>query len=263
MKRFINFALARQPRLYESILALKGNKNLEKSVFLNLVRNGDIVFDIGANRGYYTILFSHLVGKTGKVHAFEPVPPTFKRLSDTVSREQIFNNIELNNTAVGDTNAEITIYMPSNDDGQASIETHTVGSWRSAETITSYQCNMIKLDDYADSNVVKRLDFIKCDVEGAELLVLKGGIQLISNYLPIVYLEVFADWTNSFGYTPQDIVNFLKSLGYSEFYLVDEKIKKIPESINEIDGNNLSNCANMICTVPDRHNFRTNRFKNQ
>ena len=60
-----------------NVLRWTGSGCLEKRVYLALVREGDVVFDIGANLGHFTLLFSDLVGRRGEVHAFEPVPPTF------------------------------------------------------------------------------------------------------------------------------------------------------------------------------------------
>lgn len=260
MKNKINFLLSRMPRIYKFILKIKGNKNLEKAVFLSLVDDGDIVFDIGANRGYYTILFSHLVGKQGQVYAFEPVPPTFNQLNMTVLSEKIFDNIELNNLALGNTNSEINIYMPDQDDGQASLaKTHSVGSWINTEVVNEYPCKVVKLDDYVKDNAVRRLDFVKCDVEGYELLALQGATEVIGKYLPIIYLEVFDQWTTSFGYLPNDILDFLSPFGYSQFYLVGQESQCISEPIANI--NSLSGCANLICIVPDIHKSRVERLK--
>ncbi|MGL5804752.1 MAG: FkbM family methyltransferase [Xenococcaceae cyanobacterium] len=96
MKELINFLLARQPEIYEKVLLFKGKASREKLTFIKLVENGDVVLDIGANKGQYTVLFSHLVGPEGKVHAFEPIEPTYQRLSYNVRTKKRFNNVDLN-----------------------------------------------------------------------------------------------------------------------------------------------------------------------
>lgn len=258
-KDILNFILARYPKQYAKLLRWKGNANLEKIVFLNLVRDGDIVFDIGANRGYYTLLFSHIVRKKGEVHAFEPVPPTFKKLSQVIDKYQRFKNTYLNNVGISDNNSEMTIRVPDNDDGQASMAIHNFGSWASPKSITEHKCNFIRLDDYKNVNL-KQLDFIKCDVEGAELLVIKGGINTLKKYSPIISLEVCLEWTRSFDYTPVDIVNILKELGYSRFYIINGHIRIIDEPEVELSEDNFSGSANMLCTIPEIHSHRINNL---
>jgi hypothetical protein len=62
---------------------------------------------------------------------------------------------------------------------------------------------------------VSRLDFVKIDVEGAELDVLKGAVESIKRFHPLIYCEVFEKWAQSFGYTPGDLFAYLAGLGYA------------------------------------------------
>ncbi len=256
MKELVNFLLCRTPSLYQTILKLKAKYNFEKIIFLSLIRDGDIVFDIGANRGYYTLLYSHLVGRSGEVHAFEPVPLTFKKLSEQISQEKRFDNVYLNNTALGDVEDTITLYMPDEDDGQASMKTHCSGSWKNVTNITSYSCPVIKVDDYVTRLPIKRLDFIKLDVEGAELLVLKGATQTISQFLPIVYLEIYHDWIKDFNYSADELIQLLTYLGYSNFYLVSDKVRVLSNLKVELAPENLTDTANLLCTIPEIHQLK-------
>lgn len=249
MNNLLDFLLARQPTIYANILRYKKNHNLEKILFLNLLQDGDIVFDIGANIGYYTLLFSHLVGKNGQVHAFEPLPPTFIKLSQKIDKEKKYNNLYLNNAAVSNLDGIVNMYMPDNDHRQASLTTHNCGSWQNAKNINSYECRVLKLDDYIKDRQIPGLNFIKIDVEGAELLALQGAIQAISNYWPIIYLEICIEWTKNFSYTPLKIINFLKDLGYSKFYLVSNKIQIMSEVSQEYCEQNLPVTANLLCTI--------------
>ena len=249
-----NFLLARRPHLYETILRWKGNYNFEKILFLNLVENGHVVVDIGANRGYYTLLFSHLVGGKGEVHAFEPVPTTFNCLSKTIIANARFNNVYLTNTAVGETNCTATLYLPEMDDGQASMKTHHFGSWANATHITTYECSVIKLDDYGRDKLKRRLDFVKCDIEGAELLAFRGFYDTITKYSPILYLEICPHWTKEFNYKPLDLVNFLSSIGYKNFYIIaDNTISSVLNPFSELTAENLTDSVNLLCIKPDLH----------
>ncbi|HEY9797383.1 MAG TPA: FkbM family methyltransferase [Leptolyngbyaceae cyanobacterium] len=254
MKELLDFVLCRKPRLYQSILKLKGNYNFEKILFLSLIKDGNTVFDIGANRGYYTLLYSHLVGKYGEVHAFEPVPPTFNKLTQQISQKKRFDNVYLENVAIGDIEDTITLYMPDDDDGQASSIAHASGSWKNATNVTSYTCKMIRLDDYLVSQPVKRLDFIKLDVEGAELFALRGAAQTISHYSPIIYLEIFNDWIKDFNYTSSDLIKLLITLGYSEFYLVNNGLQRLIDPSLNLLPDKVSYSTNILC-IGNKNNY--------
>ena len=115
------FLLARRPALYDALLRLRPGHDLDKRVFLRLVREGDVVFDVGANLGLYTLLFSHRTGRTGQVHAFEPAPPTFQALLCNLDREGRFRNVVANGVAVGAAAGTASLYLPGDDHGQASL----------------------------------------------------------------------------------------------------------------------------------------------
>jgi len=214
--------LARRPWLYLRALRWLGRGSLEKKIFLGLVRDGDVVFDVGANRGYFTRLFSCVVGPGGAVHAFEPVPPTFERLRETMKSAALFSNFTLNNFALGDSEGSVELLQPGDDDGQASMRVHGSGSWVAPGAVHSHRCRVITLDVCAAG--FARLDFVKCDVEGAELLVVNGAAAAFLRLSPILFLEVNPAWTVSFGYTPDDLVSRLREYGYDTFLLAGEKL---------------------------------------
>lgn len=259
LKELANFSLARYPKLYSRIIQGRKNPNLEKILFLNFIKNVDTIVEVGANRGYYTLLFSHLVGKKGQVHAFEPIPPTFKHLSQVFNRHQVFKNTHLNNLAVGDTNGTITLYMPDDDDGQSSMAIHSQGSWKTQKNIVPYECSIITLDRYAESHLNQKLDFIKCDIEGAELFFLKGALNTIAKYQPTIYLEVCHDWTKDFGYSPPEIIEFLRPLNYSRFYLLEDRLRFLDNPELELSAAHLLESANLLC-IPNRAIGKVNHW---
>lgn len=256
MKELLNYLLSKQPKIYQGILRLRANRNFEKILFLNAVLKGDLVFDVGANRGYYTLLFSHLVGRTGQVHAFEPVSRTFRHLSNSVSAGKRFDNVYLNNVAVGDIAGWSNLYMPNDDDGQASMKIHSSGSWNEVKAIETFECKVIRLDDYAEAAHLSRLDFVKCDVEGAELFALKGMIRTLDKFSPILYLEICPDWTRNFNYSPVEITEFLAPFGYSAFHLITNGIRSLSNPYVELSPDNYSGSANLLCSIPKLHASR-------
>ncbi len=93
------------------------------------------------------------------------------------------------------------------------------------ETIQKISCRVKKLDDFVSANNLK-VDFIKCDVEGAELFVFQGGIKTIEVNKPIIFTEMLRKWSMHFNYHPNDIIKLLNDLGYRCFtakgeYLVE------------------------------------------
>jgi len=253
----LDAALTRLPGVYARLAALRGQPNREKIAFLALVLPGDVMLDVGANEGGYTVLFSHLAGARGRVHAFEPVPPTFARLESRVARLRRHDNVVLNRCAVAETAGEVSLLVPGADLGQASLKPHAAGSWRDAAAIASWASRAITLDDYTAE--LPALDFIKCDVEGAELPVLRGAGATLRRFAPLLFLEVCADWTAGFGYAPREIVPFLAPFGYRSFFLIAAAPRPLADPERELAA--LRGSANLLCAVPERHAGRLNRLR--
>lgn len=233
--------------------------NLEKLAFLAVVRRGDVVFDVGANQGYYTLLFSHLVGRGGRVHAFEPVPPTFADLASHVERERRFDNVTLNDCALADAAGHLPLFVPDLDYGQASIAQHAAGSWATAAQVRRYDCRATTVDDYLGKRGGGASpSFVKCDVEGAELRMLEGATETLRRHPPLLHLEVNPDWTRTLGYEPPELVRFLAAFGYSSFLSVDERIRPLLDPVTELAA--LRGSANLICGIPDAHAGRLDRL---
>lgn len=235
--------LCRFPNLYATLLNLMLSKNKEKVCYLRLIKRNDVVIELGANRGFYTSLFSNIVGKKGLVYGFEAVPSTYQILRKNVSTFSNFKNYKLINKAVADENSSRKIYLPNDDDGQASLQKQEFGSWKGG-LVSSLDCKVVRLDDYFAQQQISKIDFVKCDIEGAELLALKGMKQLLAKYKPILFLEICAQWTKSFGYKPSDILEFLKQNGYEKFDTISDSLSSNNNSnINSI----AENGVNLIC----------------
>ena len=215
LKRSIHRLLARVPALYLAVLMIFRRGSPEKRMYIAIVRNRDVVLDVGANVGHFTQLFCDLVGSSGQVHAFEPVPSTFELLSGNLAPLSLKKNVFLNCVALGEQDQETVLFIPNEDHGQAALVRHRAGSWTSNQ-IREVKVQMIRLDRYAER--IPRIDFIKCDAEGAELLVLRGGESTLRRCRPKIFLEVEEFWTRSFGWTPEEVVRFLRELGYQHFY---------------------------------------------
>jgi FkbM family methyltransferase len=234
-RRVAQCCLARMPHLYSRILVATRRGLPEKRRYLKLIRRGEVIFDVGANVGYFTLLFSDLVGPKGSVHAFEPVEPTFERVSHRVRSESCYPNVLLNLAACSEKAGVAEIIVPDEDFGQASMRAHQNGSWSSSSAVKTYSAPAIKLDDYVAEKKLNAVDFIKCDAEGAELLVLKGAANVLVKHRPLLSLEVADFWMRDFGYGLAELADFLIACGYSNF-AIEEKLvtaRDFPSSLAE------------------------------
>ncbi len=140
------------------------------------VKHEDVILDAGANCGHLSIFFSKLVGKDGLVYAFEP---------DKFNIERINKNIELNATLAD--NIRIEELLLWNENKWVNFyEAGTVGSsavWI-PDAAQCVQKEAIRIDDWVQKNNIKKLDFIKMDIEGAEIEALDGCMQIIENLKP-------------------------------------------------------------------------------
>ena len=244
MKATLERFLCRRPLAYLRLLRIAGRGSMEKRAFLALVRRGDVVFDIGANRGHFTRFFSRIVGEEGAVHAFEPAPETFEILRKGFSPPGKGQNFTLNCCALGEVPGAATIIVPGGDDGQASLRAHAGGSWTATASLHRHECSVVTLDNYAAD--LQRLDFVKCDIEGAELPAIRGGRATLKRLMPMLWVEINPEWTRDFGYTPDDLLSELRALGYDTFLSERESLTP-PKDPSVASGDNL------LCAVSGIH----------
>jgi FkbM family methyltransferase len=156
----------------------------------DLVKPGETILDVGAWIGPLTFLFSHLVGKTGRVYALEPMPKSFSLLEDYTINNNM-GNIHLYNIAVSNVVKYVTLYSPSQiSDMATTLRPHSLVNPKIEETEYKLQrkCKCTTIDNFCSSQEVHP-DGIKIDVEGAEGDVLEGAIKTIEKYHPWCLLE--------------------------------------------------------------------------
>ncbi|MFN6963429.1 MAG: FkbM family methyltransferase [Pyrinomonadaceae bacterium] len=220
----------------------------------SLVRPGDVCIDAGANFGWYTTLLLRLVGDKGSVHAFEPIPATFDELEFNVALAGSPANVRINRLALSDAEGEVTFHLFAGEPtGHASMSS----GGRSDTTAVS--CRTTTLDRYLEESAVGAVDFVKVDVEGAELLMLRGAEALFAQAdPPIVVMEMALNTSRKFGCTPDDLIRFIRDRAGYSFYVIDEVRKKL----DEIDGFAADDQgANVLC-VPHRRRERLAGVRN-
>ena len=224
IKEFTEGVFCKVPKSYALLRRVFGSTDWEKQTFLKVIHSGFSIVEIGANQGYYTSLFQKLVGKNGTVHAFEPLPTTFELLEGSVRFD--LPNIHLYNLGTFDTKGEFKFHLPKNDHGQATMSPHDCNSWKSRE-IEEVSCSVIKLDEFTPISSLSKIDFLKIDVEGAELPSLHGAESLLRTHKPLLFVEVCKAWMKSFGYNAKELEAYLLSLSYNKFEVVGRNLLTI------------------------------------
>ncbi len=180
----------------------------EAAVLPDLITNGDICIDIGANIGTYTKLFSDLVGPSGRVIAFEPVPATFSLLAANVNRFT-YQNVSLVNLAVSDKYSLCGMSIPLSSTGTLNYcraEIKKSDNYN-LEVLTSPLLPGIENTDF-------KIKLVKIDVEGHESEVISGMRPIIDLHHPALIIET----------KNEELVVALTSMGY--------KIIRLPDSPN-------------------------------
>ena len=172
---------------------------------LNLLPPNPVVIDVGANFGIYSVLIASSSGDC-QVHAFEPVPQTVALLQSNADRNGVSGRIIINNMAVGSEPGNMLITTDRYAGNYLLAHNNYDGNVR--------EVSVIRLDDYVAQKGLQRIDFIKCDVEGAELLVMKGAGHVLANMRPTVMLEIADEWTRRFDYSADDLMAHMSEAGY-------------------------------------------------
>ena len=199
----------------------------DTDVFKNSVKEGDIVVDVGASIGYYTLIAARIVGNKGKVFAFEPDPKNFEILKKNVEINK-YHNVVLEQKAVSSITGKINLYSSEG------IGFHSTNNPNS--TSPAFPVESVSLDDYfGKRNLLDKIDFVKIDVEGAEFQVLKGMTTILKQSL---HLKIFTEFMKYFlvqvGVEPKNMLQLLSDNGFDFSYVNDSKKCLFSTSIDEL-----------------------------
>lgn len=175
-----------------------------------LVKKGDIVLDIGANIGYYCIILSKLVGNEGKVIAFEPTEHFGKILKMNLEANEV-TNVEVVNIGLSDKEQQLEI-----DIGPSSATLHSPLGYDIIEA--KEVIKLTTLDNFVQQHDIKKIDFIKIDVDGHEPYFFKGAWKALDKFDPIILLEVSHLHYLEAGFTAWDFYNLLKRKNFKIYY---------------------------------------------
>jgi FkbM family methyltransferase len=178
---------------------------------------GAVFLDIGAHIGYYTLKASPRVGSQGRVIAFEPNPRTVALLGEHVSVNHA-SNVVVEPIACTDTEQMLTLF-DATDEGNSGASSL---SSRNAQSSAGTTVKGRPIDDVVSELGLNRVDLMKIDVEGAELIVLRGAIKTLRRFGPTLVLEVSPSLLRNMGTSAGELEAFLTSAGYSRSRILDD-----------------------------------------
>lgn len=191
----------------------------EQLLVKNIVTPGMIVFDVGANIGDYSLLFSQQVGNGGKVYSFEPTSSTFKKLQERIEKLNI-TNIYLYQKAVFSESIQIELNeFPDDYSAWNSIGKPQMLNPKNLKDyvpiIKTELVEAIALDDFSKEYSIKRIDYLKVDVEGAESDVFHGAHQLLRNKaIRFIQFEISQNMLAGLNRKAKDTFDILIENGY-------------------------------------------------
>lgn len=182
-----------------------------------IIHQDDTIFDIGSNKGFYSYHYSK-IAKNGFIYSFEPIISTYK-LQLRLLRYFKVKNCKASNIALSNIDGEIEFIMPKsenyNSDTSATISTEGTLAHFKEKDIVKVQCE--KINTFLLKEDIKKVDFVKIDVEGSELLVFEGADKLLSMH-PIVFTEFLERHFVKFGYNCEDLVTLFKKYTYKVYF---------------------------------------------
>jgi FkbM family methyltransferase len=227
------------------LLSFRTHEPLSTKLLNNTIQEGMTCLDIGANIGYYALLEKQLVGSKGKVIAVEPSPKNFKYLK---------KNAELNTNNF--CNLEIFNFALSATDGFASFLINDRSNLcKIVENTSKGQPGVIdvpkkSIDSFISEENIKRVDFLRMDVEGHEKEIISGAKLTIQKHKPMLYVE-----THKALMGIEKTIDFLKQLqflGYdSKYYIARELDLPYIGTVKDIKSMTLDNIIENIQGLPD------------
>lgn len=184
----------------------------EIDLIQQIIRPGSLVLDIGANVGYHTLAFSKAVGPTGRVVSFEPQPGIFQLLATNIAINDL-SNVTALNMALGEARGIVDM-PPFNYEGSQNYGALDIRKMLKDErSVAQYTpVPLQKLDEIA---YARNASLIKADVEGMELAVLRGGMELIRRRQPALFLE-----NNAPDESSEQLLTFLSEIKYDCYWQI-------------------------------------------
>ena len=198
-----------------------------RAALLAELEPGFVAYDIGANIGLWTLLMSRLVGPTGSVTAFEPVPTTAARLRVNLLLSGA-RSVNVEEVALGNAQGTARIFRPM-DPGRASLAPES-------ENDEMFEVQVKTLDAHWREAGAPTVNLLKIDAEGSEPRILEGANRLFAACRPVVLCEVNPAKLSPLGHQASDIHDFFAAHDYAP-YVWDDSLRRFRESVDTNDDN--------------------------
>lgn len=172
-------------------------------------KKGNCVIDVGAHLGLFSVIAGKLVSETGKVFAFEPTPDTFKALNEVVRLNHLSKIITPVNSAVADFNGETRFFVGTQAGNNANSLVERVDQKRNNVTV-----NVVTIDSFVDNRKIAKIDLLKIDAEGTELLVLKGAEKTLKAHRPKIILAIHPSLIKNNNNSLEEIHDLIINYGF-------------------------------------------------
>ena len=179
----------------------------------------DIVYDIGANVGFFTVISAKLVGDSGHVYAFEPDPDNIKNLEHNIQLDS-FSNITILEQAVARSTGTGELLLTGYS-GSRTLSTTAKSESQKYQSCPKIPVKLVAIDDLVTQQMIPPPTVVKIDVEGAELDVLEGMSQTIKEFKPIIIYEIDDPVRETFLKKQEEADAFVKQFAYQIIPLED------------------------------------------
>ncbi|HZB12209.1 MAG TPA: FkbM family methyltransferase, partial [Chryseolinea sp.] len=177
--------------------------------------DSDVILDIGANIGWYSIVLKNNIRRNVTFYAFEPEPLNFELLKKNIAHNHIAN-IEAVNKAVAEKSGQSTLFLyhPKNSGRHSLLDINP-------QTNKSIQVETINLEDFLKGKNIdfKKVKLIKIDIEGYEVFALKNAATLLQQ-LPYMFIEYSPVLIRQGGQDPAHFIKWLSDFGFN-FYNIE------------------------------------------
>jgi FkbM family methyltransferase len=189
-----------------------GFKDVTRVKLYSLIGKSNTIFDVGANIGETTLNFAKIIGETGTVHSFEPDPINHTFIERNINLNN-FKNILLFPLGFGDVEGTFKIHTFNERNkgmNRIIIDTDNTKSYREIKITT--------IDSYVKDKNIQKIDLIKIDVEGFEFNVLRGATKTLTEFNPILFIELDNENLRDQKSNSKELITFLENKGYNIFH---------------------------------------------
>lgn len=217
---------------------IKGRKFEPEIKFLkNIISNGQNCIHIGASDARHSYVMSGLIGD-GQVHAFEPSAYSYGHLSLMVKMHRL-KNVYTYHAAVSDKAGAVCLVTPQKSTGHAGRSfafitgrgnTDLKRTDIKSDKASYEEVSAVSVDGFVSENNIEKIDFIRCDTEGSEMLIIKGASETLRKHKPNLLIEIHSNALKEvFNSSAKEVSGFLFDLGYTMFREDNGVVKQVSE----------------------------------